>query len=1070
MPEINFNNINVCFWNVNGRWSIIDVKFMDNFDIIFLSETHVNGSLLKHVDGYKIISDPSFASNNSGGMVAYVKLKLFPYITNIRFSKCTLSFSLSILPGFCFILVYMYPLDSMNYELNDFGIYSEEISYWLDYGFTPYIGGDFNSRLGNLNILSQRSLKWRYNNNFDDIVNGHGRLLSNVSELHNILPLNHCCYYDKVFDGKFTYHKAGKRSQIDFVFTNQGGRKFITDFKIRDTDWHLSDHLPLHLHLRLPFLISMDMICARAMELNSPFQPVQKIPSYKFNFNFNNAQRLFQDNAILLNEIFSSNSSDYIISKLDENIISILKKSKLKNENRIVSTSNKEFVDECDRLFDVYINKIQNMNNEVEINTAYHNYQAARDRLNSSTFKILEDKYRHIINHGDDRKLWNEINWSGKQNVILKQQIPMQVMSDYFERLYQPLDLNETNEMNNITSHVHIPINDDPITSEELQCAASKMKKGGYDFSLEVLKLILACISPLMLILFNLIFYVSYPIKFGISVLSTIPKKGNLKLLTNYRGIHMQNLMSLLYDRIIANRLIIWAKIHPEQTAFQKGKSTLNHIFLLRILIALAKHAKVPLFIGFFDLAKAFDKVSRPLLLKSLIKLGIGSVLLNAIKAMYSVTKCIIKSGKKLSDIFITHSGIKQGAPSSVILFIIFMNEFIDIVRQQCVHEQIIEVLHILLHADDTAVLSTNRSLFIRKCDVLLAAFKDKKVSLNLGKSGFLVINPQKPDDRQDIKLESGYLSYRSSYVYLGAIFSDGGVVAKDLDVHVSERQKSVFLKLSNFIRNNPAAPITVKKKILNSCLNASLLYGCETWSSASLRAVETLYRKAIKITFGMRNNTPNEIIFIESGLIELKCEVYKRQFKFWEKTMLTANNDYHTVTARIIIRAIEKNIQYIRHYKKLNNNFASANECFNFYKKSFEDKLKRSITDKTRVHSYSALDEYKLLNPNLKTPEMNIRTQCIINEMDRQTLTKYRSGSHMLKMATGYFQRIPIEERLCTCGELQTLEHVVLHCRTTALLRLNGSPDSLHSFFEDENSAVMKLRTMEVLLHVRRF
>lgn len=52
------------------------------------------------------------------------------------------------------------------------------------------------------------------------------------------------------------------------------------------------------------------------------------------------------------------------------------------------------------------------------------------------------------------------------------------------------------------------------------------------------------------------------------------------------------------------------------------------------------------------------------------------------------------------------------------------MDEFINIVRQQCVHEQVM-VLHILLHADDTAVLSTNQALFIRKCDVLLAAFKD---------------------------------------------------------------------------------------------------------------------------------------------------------------------------------------------------------------------------------------------------------------------------------------------------------------------------------------------------------
>ena len=121
---------------------MIDPKFMNGYDIVFISETHVNGSLLKHVDGFKPISDPTFAAINSGGMAAYLNVRLFPYVCNIRFTKCTLSFSLSILPGFCFMLVYIYPVDSMNYNLNDFGIVSEEISYWLLCGNTPYIGRD----------------------------------------------------------------------------------------------------------------------------------------------------------------------------------------------------------------------------------------------------------------------------------------------------------------------------------------------------------------------------------------------------------------------------------------------------------------------------------------------------------------------------------------------------------------------------------------------------------------------------------------------------------------------------------------------------------------------------------------------------------------------------------------------------------------------------------------------------------------------------------------------------------------------------------------------------------------
>ena len=73
-----------------------------------------------------------------------------------------------------------------------------------------------------------------------------------------------------------------------------------------------------------------------------------------------------------------------------------------------------------------------------------------------------------------------------------------------------------------------------------------------------------------------------------------------------------------LYDRIIAKRLYRWIHVKPEQAAFQKGKSALIQIFPLRTLNEFAKRKKVMLYIACVDLEKAFDKVSRYLLLTSL--------------------------------------------------------------------------------------------------------------------------------------------------------------------------------------------------------------------------------------------------------------------------------------------------------------------------------------------------------------------------------------------------------------------------------------------------------------------
>ena len=168
----------------------------------------------------------------------------------------------------------------------------------------------------------------------------------------------------------------------------------------------------------------------------------------------------------------------------------------------------------------------------------------------------------------------------------------------------------------------------------------------------------LSCIAPTILYLLNIMFFNGFPLKLCNALLSVLPESRNLLLPKNYRGISMLPLVANLYDRIIANRLMKWVKINPEQTAFQKGKGTVDQIFLLSLIIGLIKDNKMPLFIVFLDLSKAFDKVSRFLLLKISVKMGICNVMLQSLKSLYSTTRCTLKCFGKLSDVLQTYTGI----------------------------------------------------------------------------------------------------------------------------------------------------------------------------------------------------------------------------------------------------------------------------------------------------------------------------------------------------------------------------------------------------------------------------
>ena len=89
------------------------------------------------------------------------------------------------------------------------------------------------------------------------------------------------------------------------------------------------------------------------------------------------------------------------------------------------------------------------------------------------------------------------------------------------------------------------------MTQVEMDTAVKNMKKGGYHYTLTALHVIMNILSPLIFLILNMLFYVSYPISLAVSLLVALQKKGNLMLPQNYRGIQMLPTIGARYERII---------------------------------------------------------------------------------------------------------------------------------------------------------------------------------------------------------------------------------------------------------------------------------------------------------------------------------------------------------------------------------------------------------------------------------------------------------------------------------------------------------------------------------------
>ena len=156
-------------------------------------------------------------------------------------------------------------------------------------------------------------------------------------------------------------------------------------------------------------------------------------------------------------------------------------------------------------------------------------------------------------------------------------------------------------------------------------------------------------------------------------------KKGNRLLPENYRGITVINCVAKLYDKILCRRLQLWFKPDREQAGGQKGRGCIEHIVTLRLIADYAFRKKIKLYIIFVDFSQAYDKVSRVVLFSILKHLGCGAVMLLALISMYKTTQSIIGTAIVSASV-----GVRQGSPTSCLLFVLFVNDMIQLFKQRC--------------------------------------------------------------------------------------------------------------------------------------------------------------------------------------------------------------------------------------------------------------------------------------------------------------------------------------------------------------------------------------------------
>ena len=124
------------------------------------------------------------------------------------------------------------------------------------------------------------------------------------------------------------------------------------------------------------------------------------------------------------------------------------------------------------------------------------------------------------------------------------------------------------------------------------------------------------------------------------------PKKGDISLTINYRGITLTAISAKIFNLMLLNRIRphVDPLLRKNQNGFRTNRSTSGQILTVRCILEGVKSKNLPLTLLFIDFSKIVDSINRKEMNHILIKYGIPEEITNAIMMLFKNTESLVRS------------------------------------------------------------------------------------------------------------------------------------------------------------------------------------------------------------------------------------------------------------------------------------------------------------------------------------------------------------------------------------------------------------------------------------------
>nr|KAG5711058.1 hypothetical protein BaRGS_013792 [Batillaria attramentaria] len=448
------------------------------------------------------------------------------------------------------------------------------------------------------------------------------------------------------------------------------------------------------------------------------------------------------------------------------------------------------------------------------------------------------------------------------------------------------------------------------------------------------------------------------PAQWKEGIVIKLPKKGDLRDCSNYRGIMLLSVPGKVLNRILLERMreAVDPMLRDQQAGFRRNRSCADQIASLRIIVEQSLEWNSPLYINFIDYEKAFDSVDREALWKLLRHYGVPGKIISLIQCTYQDMSCRIAHAGQLSESFEVKTGVRQGCLLSPFLFLLVIDWIMKTTtagRKNGIQWTLWTQLDDLDFADDLALLSHGHSQMQDKTTCLEATSAGTGLKINRKKTELMKINTTA---NTPVTVGGEPIREVESFVYLGSVVDGQGGTDRDVTARIG-KARAAMVMLKN-VWASKVVSIRTKLRIFNSNVKSVLLYGCETWRTTKTmqQKIQTFLNTCLRRIFNIRwpEKIRNEELWERAGQEPVAKQILRRKWGWIGHTLRKPASS----TTR---QALTWNPQGKRKRGRPRNSWRRDTEAELFLKKRGSESTGRTLASSSEISddvNTSAVDE----------------------------------------------------------------------------------------------------------------